>query len=373
MSGLRVGVNLLYLKPGRVGGTEDYVRRLLGALDTEAADEVELTLFVNRRFPAAYPELAAAHETIVAPTSGDHPPARIALEATWLARASARRRLDLVHHPANTIPHVVTRPAVVSIHDLQPIVRPQDFGRVKSAYLKRRLGPSARKARLVATLSDYVRRLVIDRFDLEPDRVMVVPGPIDLPKDVPPDNPANAGAPLFVYPAITHPHKNHVMLIRAFREVAQVNPEVSLVLTGGAGSDEPEVRREIARLRLEARIRRPGRIPRPDLDGLLRRATALTFPSRHEGYGLPVAEAMALGCPVIASDTTALPEVVGDAGLLVDPDDVDGWAAAMTRLLDDQNLRSRLAAAGRRRVAWLTPAETARRMVAAYRSALASG
>ena len=373
MSRLRVGVNLLYLKPGRVGGTEDYVRRLLGSLDTEAANEVELTLFVNRRFPTAHPELAATHETVVAPVSGDHPATRIATEATWLARETDRRPLDVVHHVANTVPHVVTRPAVVSIHDLQPIVRPQDFGRVKGAYLRARLGPAARKARVVVTLSDYVRRLVIDRFDLDPGRVVVVSAPLDPLLERPPDDGDRAGAPYFVYPAVTHPHKNHVTLIRAFAEVARTHPDVSLVLTGGEGAREAEVRNEIARLRLGGRVRRPGRIPRRDLDHLLVGATGLTFPSRHEGYGLPLAEAMALGCPVIASDTTALPEVVGDAGLLVDPDDVSGWTTAMSRLLDDQALRAELVAAGRRRVAWLTPAETARRMVAAYRSAIRNG
>ena len=94
------------------------------------------------------------------------------------------------------------------------------------------------------------------------------------------------------------------------------------------------------------------------------------YPSRYEGYGLPLAEAMAVGCPVIASSATALPEVVGDAGLLVDPDDVAGWTDAMLRLLDDGTLRARLIAAGRERTRGLTPNETARRLVAAYRLAI---
>jgi glycosyltransferase involved in cell wall biosynthesis len=375
---LGVGVNLLYLKPGRVGGTEDYVRRLLSALDSDAADDVDLTLFVNRRFTSAHPDLAARHPTVVAPITGDSPPVRIVAESTWLARQTAARPLDLVHHVANTIPQVRTRPAVVSIHDLQPIVRPHDLGRVKSAYLRRRLGPAARRSGAVATLSEYVRRLVIDRFDVDPDRVVVVPAPL-VPAEPPSADlesaPLAEGVepPFFVYAAITHPHKNHVTLIRAFAAVTKAHPEATLVLTGGEGTAEEDVRHEIERVGLGQGISRLGRVPRSTLDGLLRRATALAFPSRHEGYGLPAAEAMALGCPVVAADATALPEVVGEAGLLVDPDDVDGWAAAMIQLIEDDELRDRLVTAGRERVRFLTPQETARRMVAAYRRAAATG
>ncbi|MGH2528465.1 MAG: glycosyltransferase family 4 protein [Actinomycetota bacterium] len=375
MRRLHVGVNLLYLKPGRVGGSEEYIWRLLRALETEAIDEVELTLFVNRRFRAAHPDLAGAHSTVVAPISGDSPPVRIVVESSWLAFQTARRALDVVHHVANTIPQVRTRPAVVTIHDLQPIVRPQDFGRIKGAYLRTRLGPAARAASSVATPSDYARRLLIDRFGLDGARVIVVPAPV-LHRSIP-----NGGGrptdtkmdrPFFVYAAITHPHKNHVTLLRAFARVAAVHPDVSLVLTGGRGPREEAVLTEIARLGLDGRVHRVGRIPRVDLDALLGRAVALTFPSRHEGYGLPVAEAMALGCPVIVSRTTALPEVVGDAGLLVDPDDIDGWIDAMLRVLDDDALRAALIAAGHERVRSLTPAEAARRLVTAYRLAAQS-
>lgn len=375
MRRVHVGVNLLYLKPGRVGGSEEYIRRLLRSLETEAVHDVELTLFVNRRFREAHPDLAAAHPTVVAPIFGDSPPIRIAVESSWLAFQTARRALDVVHHVANTIPQVRTRPAVVTIHDLQPIVRPQDFGRIKGAYLRTRLGPAARKARVVATPSDYVRRLLIDRFGIDDARVVVVPAPI-LPRSIASDEvrPPGAGIepPFFVYPAITHPHKNHVTLLRAFARVASVHPKVSLVLTGGRGEREEAVLEEIGRLGLADRVHRVGRIPRADLDVLLDRAVALTFPSRHEGYGLPVAEAMAMGCPVIASGTTALPEVVGDAGLLVDPDDIGGWMDAMLRLLDDDALRAALIAAGHERVRSLTPAEAARRLVTAYRLAAQS-
>jgi alpha-1,3-rhamnosyl/mannosyltransferase len=170
--------------------------------------------------------------------------------------------------------------------------------------------------------------------------------------------------------AITWPHKNHPLLVEAFAAVAYADTDVDLVLTGGEASGEGRLRDEIARHRLEGRVRRTGRIPQADLDGLLTGATALTFPSRFEGFGAPVLEAMSRGCPVIAADATALPEVVGDAGILVPADDAAAWSGAMTALLHDDARRSSLAAAGRARVAGFGWDASAAALEAAYRDAL---
>jgi len=194
----------------------------------------------------------------------------------------------------------------------------------------------------------------------------VLPGPDHANSS---DPPPVAGR-YFVYPAATHRHKNHAVLLEAFAGVAGDDPDVRLVLTAVPGNGETEVETSIRRLGLGDRVRRLGRISDGDLDRLLAGAVGLVYPSRYEGYGLPLTEAMAVGCPVIASSATALPEVVGDAGLLVDPDDVAGWTDAMLRLLDDGTLRARLIAAGRERTRDLTPNETARRLVAAYRLAI---
>jgi alpha-1,3-rhamnosyl/mannosyltransferase len=368
-------MNLLYLKPGKVGGSEEYCRRIIDALDTEAPNDVELTLFVNGRFGEAFPGLVATHATVVAPISGDVPPVRIVAESSWLAVLARRRPIDLLHHVANTIPQVRTRPSVVTLHDLQPVVRPQDFDRSKGAYLRARIASSARHAGIVITPSGYVRDLVIERFGRDPAHVVVVPAPLrpsarDTPRSGGSSIVDAIGRPFFVYPAITHAHKNHATLLRAFARLAATRTDASLVLTGGAGTHEDTVLRDIAQLGLTGRVHRLGRISRPDLDALLARATALTFPSAHEGYGLPAAEAMALGCPVIASDATALPEVVGDAGILVSPRDTDAWTAAMEHVLDDERARESMIEAGRARVRELTPANAARRSVDAYRLAL---
>ena len=371
MSRIRVGMNLLWLLPGVAGGAERYAIRLLRALADEARDDVDVTILCNRRFPAAHGELTARYPTAVAPIDGASRALRIAMESTWLAREASRRDLRLIHHPNDVIPWFRTRPSALTIHDLRAMAGGQVLTRSHAAYLRARVPSSARAAAVVMTPSDHVRQQVLDRFGLDPARVLVVSAPV-LPG---PDH-ANSSDPppvagrYFVYPAATHRHKNHAVLLEAFASVAGDDPDVQLVLTAVPGNGETEVETSIRRLGLGDRVRRLGRISDGDLDRLLAGAVGLVYPSRYEGYGLPLTEAMAVGCPVIASSATALPEVVGDAGLLVDPDDVAGWTDAMLRLLDDGTLRARLIAAGRERTRGLTPNETARRLVAAYRLAI---
>ena len=369
---MRVGMNLLWLLPGVAGGAERYAVRLLRALADEAHDDVDVTIFCNRRFPAAHGDLTARHPTAVAPIGGGSRAVRIATESTWLAREASRRDLQLVHHANDVLPWFRTRPSALTIHDLRSMEGTEVLSRSHAAYLHARVPPSARAAAVVMTPSDYVRQQVLDRFRLDPARVLVVSAPV-FPGHAPDTN--GSGSPpvpgrYFVYPAVTNRHKNHAVLLEAFAGVAANDPDVQLVLTAVPGNGDIEVEASIRRLELGDRVRRLGRIPDGDLDRLLAGAVGLVYPSRYEGYGLPLAEAMALGCPVIASSATALPEVVGDAGLVIGPDDVAGWAAAMLRLLDDETLRSRLVAAGRERVRSLSPAESARRLVAAYRLAL---
>jgi glycosyltransferase involved in cell wall biosynthesis len=369
---IRVGVNLLWLLPGAAGGAERYAVRLLRALTDEASDDVDVTILCNRRFPPAHGDLTARAATAVAPIDGGSRAVRIAAESTWLAREASRRDLQLIHHPNDVLPWVRTRPSALTIHDLRSMAGDEVLGGPHAAYLRVRVPSSARAAAVVMTPSEYVRRQVLRRFRLDPARVIVVSAPV-FPGEAPDTN--GSGPPpvpgrYFVYPAVTDRHKNHPILIEAFARVAATDPDVRLVLTAVPGNAEPEVEASIRRLDLGDRVRRMGMVTDRDLDRLLASAVGLVYPSRFEGYGLPLAEAMALGCPVIASSATALPEVVGDAALVIGPDDVAGWTDAMLRLLDDETLRSRLVAAGRERVRSLSPAESARRLVAAYQLAL---
>jgi alpha-1,3-rhamnosyl/mannosyltransferase len=372
MSPRRVGVNLLWLVPGVVGGSEEYTVRLLESFARLGDQGLELTLYVNQAFGDAHPELAPAYPTVVAPLAGPHKVRRVAAEATWLARQARQDGVDFVHHMGGNLLRAHP-PGVVTVHDLQPFAQPGNFSVQKYGYLRATLPRALRRAVLVTTLTEHTRHDVHERMGVPLDDIVLVPPGIHLRGER-----DQAGIrrvreryqlgeqPFFLYPAITYPHKNHITLVRAFAEVAARHPDCLLVLTGGSATGEAALVAEIDRSGTVERVRRPGRIPREDLDLLMDAATALTCPSTYEGFGIPVLEAMSRRCPVVASDATALPEVVGDAGLLVDALDVDGWAAAMNRLLDDPEEATELAARGRQRAERFSWERSGRALADAY-------
>ncbi|HEY8546689.1 MAG TPA: glycosyltransferase family 1 protein [Acidimicrobiales bacterium] len=374
---IEVGFNLLWLVPGVVGGTEEATVELLTALAEDQPAGLHHRLYALESFAATHPRIAGRYPTRLLPLRGRLKPLRVLAEGTWLANATRRDGIQLVHHLGGTLPPRSMLPAVVTLHDLQPFDLPENFHITKRLYLHRAVPRTVRKARFVHVHSEFVANGVIERFGVDPARVVVVPAGVQpLPSLVhessPEDLRARYGLPerWFIYPAITYPHKNHVTLVRAFAGVVGKDPDAALVLTGRSERTGPLVEQEIARLGLEGKVVRTGRIPRGDLLGLMVGAVALTFPSRYEGFGLPVLEAMALGTPVIAADSTALPEVVGPAGVLVPPDDPDSWTDAMLEALSGRD-RERWARAGRERAAELSWARAATGIAQLHRDALA--
>ena len=373
MKPLRVGVNLLWLVPGVVGGSEEYTVRLLMALAEHPADDVELVLFVNRSFTEEYPQIVAAFTTVVCPAIQRSKALRIAAEASWLLVRARRRTLDLLHHAGGTIPLLRATPAVTTIHDLQPLLLPDNFSVAKQRYLRWRLPPTVRRSRLLITLTEHTKRSVIERFGRAPEDVALVPPGYTVRLAAQPtgDPIATYGidGPFFLYAAITYPHKNHALLVQAFALLLGRHPEALLVLTGGEASEEGRVTAEIERLGIADRVRRVGRVPRGDLDWFFHHAIALTHTSMFEGFGLPVLEAMGHGCPVLAAATTAVPEVAGAAAVLLPLDDPPAWAAAMTEVLEDEDMQVRLRRAGIRRVSEFQWATSAAQLIDAYRRA----
>jgi alpha-1,3-rhamnosyl/mannosyltransferase len=370
-----IGVNLLWCLPGQVGGSEEYVTRFLGELPA-AAPDLELVLYVLPGFAAAHPDLAARHELRVAPVSGEPRSLRVLAEHTWLTRDVSRRRLALIHHAGGTAPtYGYGAPVVVTMHDIQYATFPENFTPLKRRWLSYQVPFGLRRARVVTAPTGYVKRSLVDELGLADEAVVVVPhglpggfgaGPIDDDAlrrryDVP--------GPFLLYPAATYPHKNHQVLLEALRRL-DGDTDLRLVLIGGRGLGEEALHRSVGALGLHGRVVRTGRVPDADRDGLLRLADALVFPSRYEGFGAPVIEAMAVGTPVLAADETALPEVVGDGGRLLPAGDAQAWAQAIHAVLSDPAERDRLVAAGRARANEFPASRSAAAMVDAYRRAL---
>jgi len=288
--------------------------------------------------------------------------------------------VDLLHHAGGVVPPgpaIGRIPAVLTIHDLQPLVQPENFSRVKRRWLAAMLPRSAERARLVVTPSDASTRAVVEHLGVPAERVRTVPHGVSAPEPVEPEvldevrDRYRLTGRVVLYPAITYPHKDHATLIRAFARLRRDHDDVTLVLTGGPGPSEVSVAAEIRSSGVGDRIRRTGRIPWSDLRALYELASVVAVPSRFEGFGAPALEAMAWGVPVVAADATALPWVVGDGGILVAPGGPDVWAEALSRVLDDEAEADRLVAAGLRRADRFGWDAAGSALVDAYRTALA--
>jgi glycosyltransferase involved in cell wall biosynthesis len=369
---VEVAVNLLWCVPGDVGGSEQYLVRQLLGLGTHSSPFTP-TLFCLPSFVDAHPELAARFPIVAADITGTSRPRRIVAEHTWLRRRT--RTADIVHHGGGTTPSVGRRPIVLTIHDLQHLTFPAYLTPTKRRYLERTIPRSVRRAAVVAVPTEYVRTTVVDAYGVDPERVVVVPHGVE--PSLGSDAPSAAelrhryglgGGRLLVYPAITHPHKNHRFLLDLMAR-HWIDPDLRLVLLGGRGAADADVMADVARLGLEGRVVRPGRVPDAHRDGLLAAADALVFPSEYEGFGAPAVEAMALGAPVICSDQPALAEVVGDAGLVL-PLASEAWADALDEV---DARRTEMSAAGRRRAQAFTIDRSGAALAAAYELALGVG
>lgn len=313
-----VAVNLLWCRPGAVGGSEEYLTRQLVGL---ASQGVSTRVFAPQGFTAAHPEVAAHHEIVEGRHDSSSRGRRITTESTWLYRRT--RNAALVHHGGGTLPVRRRQPTVLTVHDLQYRRFPEYFSVHRRAYLYAMMPRSARGATVVTVPTHYVKKTVVDAYGVDPARVVVVPHGVDesLHRDCTAEDELRArfdlgDGPIVVFPAVTHPHKGHRFLIDvADRHWSHLG--VRLVLMGGAGAADADVKRQLADPRVARAAVHVGRVSDADRNGLVRMAQALAFPSEYEGFGAPVIEAMQLGTPVVASDRACLPEVVGDAGLVL--------------------------------------------------------
>ena len=285
--------------------------------------------------------------------------------AWWLtsctseSNASRRQR-----HFGGRLPARHTRPAVVTVHDIQPLDLAQNFSAAKRAFLARSLPRTTEKCDLILTPTQWVADRISERLGVHPERLRVV-GPALGRRPVPSERDAYdfGDRPVVLFPSVTHPHKNHATLIDAMVQVRRAISDVVLVLTGGAGLATDDVAARIAEADPDGSfIRHLGRIEERELMGLLADADLVAFPSRYEGFGLPVAEAMALGTPVLTANRGALAETAGGAAVLVDPESVAAIAQAIVRLDREPDLRARLIARGLRRAEAFTPAAFGRRL-----------
>jgi len=342
-----IGIAALTLVPGRVGGSETYLRELLRALDPDA-------LPFRLLLPPAAAGLETGLPTVIAP--GGRPQtgtARLLSMAAALADPRVRRPLAdaaVVHYPL-TIPLPPSRAAtIVTLHDVQHLELPHLFGAAERAFRRLAYDRAARRAARVVVVSGFVRDRAAALLGLDPGRIQVIHSGVDHAVFHPV---RGEREPFLLYPARPWPHKNHRRLLEAFALVRRAQPELRLVLTGG-GTHGP----------LPDGVEAAGLVGLDELASLYRRAAAVVFPSLYEGFGQPILEAMACGCPVACSEVASLPEVAGGAARLFDPEDPRSIAEAVQDVLAAAPAWS---ARGIERAAEFSWATTARAHEALYR------
>ncbi|HEY68129.1 MAG TPA: glycosyltransferase family 4 protein [Thermoflexia bacterium] len=300
----------------------------------------------------------------------------------WLARLWHRARLpipveaitgplDVFYSPDFVLPPTRrTTRTLLTVHDLSFLRYPEAFVPKLRRYLMRVVPRSVARANLVLADSAHTRSDIVSLLGVPPDKVQVLYSGVH-PRFRPQPEPGEAERiraryglderPYVLSVGTVQPRKNYVRLIRAF---ARLEPNAQLVIAGGRGWLYEDIFAEAEKH--SNCVRALGFVGEADLPALYRNAALFAFPSLYEGFGLPVLEAMACGVPVVCSHTSSLPEVAGDAALLVDPLDTDGLAKAMARVLEDAELRREMIARGLEQAARFTWERAARQLLGTF-------
>jgi glycosyltransferase involved in cell wall biosynthesis len=372
-------------EPGATGGTETYLRNLIAALQTVDFDN-EYTVYIEPRLAGELPLTAPNFRW--APLRTRAPLARRAIRRALglghpgghvpdppMVSAIDRAGHDVVHFPLQIInPWGIRSRKVLTFMDMQHEFFPELFIEELLRARRQTYQPSAEAADHIIAISDFTKGTLTEKYGLPLAKVSTVHICYDeaLYQRSNVATSLRVDGPYFYYPAASWPHKNHSRLLEAFARVIAVHPEYRLVLTGVAIANRG-IGEMVAGLRLTNHVIMPGYLPYEELPAVYRGAYALVYPSLFEGFGIPLCEAMASGCPILAARTTSIPEVAGNAARYFDPMSPRDIADAMLALISAPAERDRLIAAGRARIRNFSSEEMARRTIAVYESIVRKG
>jgi glycosyltransferase involved in cell wall biosynthesis len=381
---MRIGINALGLSPGQVGGVEVYLRNLvvnLGQVDPED----EYLVFISQRNQMAFGSILPPNvRRVLIPPSPPSSPLLRGLRYWGLLHSSLAEQLegsgvDIIHYPDSIInPPGIALPCVLTSHDIQHEYFPHHFPLKMRLLRKLTYAPSARKARRVITDSQFARETLVQKFRLPAEKVIPIHWGVDAAfrpdlslAEVERVRHKYHLPPVFAfYPASTWPHKNHPRLVQAMSLLQRkYHSECKLVLCGQPQWGHGALLAALEGYCPQKDVLFLDYVPAEDLPALYRAAWLLVYPSLFEGFGIPLVEAMSCGCPIVCSNVTSLPEVVGDAALLVNPYDVEELADAIQRVLHDEDLRAGLVAKGLARARHFSWERAARQTAQVYRQA----
>jgi glycosyltransferase involved in cell wall biosynthesis len=383
---MKIGINAVGLNPGKTGGSETYFRSLLHYLQKVDRDNSYSVLCAPRHVG----EIALFNPSFRERTVPVHPGSA----PGWLLRGALRRAtgidllgayvnrldLDLIHHPFPFLnPRGLKVPAVLTFYDLQHEYLPEFFTEKQITSRRQDYLPSAREATRIIAISEHTKSCLVEKYEIDPGKIDVIHIGFGKEYGLIEDSARlenvrgryGLNRPFMYYPAATWPHKNHGTLLRALRLLVDRHGfDGELVLTGAAFQAQDEIMEEIGRLGLKNAVRPLGYLPYEDLPCLFNLARVMVFPSLFEGFGIPVVEAMACGCPVACSGTTSLPEVVGDAAVMFEPLSAEDMAEKLWAIWNDGETLGRLRELGLQRAEFFSWEEMARKTIDVYRKSL---
>lgn len=353
LTGARVGLNLLYLIPGVVGGTETYAVSLIAAM-SRIAPELELVVFVSREAASIPLPSTRNVRRVVCPVAAVSRGFRYFWEQCRLPSAIASERVDVLHSLGYTGPLRPGVPHLVTIHDVNFRALRASMPLVRRSVLGAIVPRVARRASRVLTLSEFSRGELHRHLGVPPDRIVVTgaaPRALRRPSGDARDAVRRRGitTPYVAAMSSQSPHKNLPRLVGAFARVAASVPHDLLII--GHLPPASEISRTAEQAGVGDRVHTTGYVSEDELAALLSGADLFVLPSLYEGFGLPLLEAQALGTPVACSSAASLPEVADGSAQLFDPTAVDSIADAMRIALGDAALRRRLAKLGTRNAA----------------------
>ncbi|MGA9347412.1 MAG: glycosyltransferase family 1 protein [Anaerolineae bacterium] len=382
---IHIGLNahlLSLTETYRGAGINWYISNLLTHLPRVDRDNRYTAFLGDRRFTSSGLALKLSR----LPTS--RPVVRIFWEQVVQPFALQKERVDLLHALAFVAPLLSPCPSVVTIYDLSFLLYPESFKRSKRFYLGLFTRLSVRRARRIIAISKSTKRDVVRLLGVSPEKVEVIYCGIDeafrpLAEDQVAAFRSERGLPerFVLFVGTIEPRKNVTRLIEAFADLRSFDAaqdrfaicDLQLVIGGAKGWFYEDAFARVEELGLEGEVMFPGYIPVSELPLWYNAAELFVYPSLYEGFGLPPLEAMACGTPVVTANTASLPEVVGEAGLTVDPLDVEALAEAMRRALNDETLRQEMRERGLQRAKGFSWTKTAQETVQVYRRAMEGG
>lgn len=368
---MRIGINALQIIPGKSTGDGTYVRNLVRFLP-QVDEKNEYVLFLTEENRDMFPEETTMMRRVICPVSNRFKPLRALWEQTVFLRWIEREGIDLFHSTVNVSPLRLKCAVVLTIHDIEPYASPENISRGHLLYWRLTRGRSAARAKRVIAVSASLKNDIGRYMGVPAEKIVTVPHGVDhslfnvtaLDGDI-----ADIPDRFILWAGSFYPGKNILRLLEAFKQlIDRGNKEIYLLLLRVPGwFDESEIMQKVKELNGRALIF--DAVPHERLPAYYRKALFFVFPSLYETFGLPVLEAMACGAPVVASNRGALPEVIGDAGLLIDPYNVDNLSRAMERMLTDNRLREEMREKGIIRSRGYSWERTARETVKVYHEA----